>query len=163
MQADNESFVPHRWRHTFLAARTALCSDDIATAKPLFDELANALPDNAEVRLYAAWARARLADAIDDHDREELEHLARQLLGNADTFALPLCILAHAAVRRGELRAARRLFRRAAQIDDALIDARRGVRLVERVETKSRAPSIVPAGIWPLRLMPSSMGRSAAR
>lgn len=126
------SIVPLKWRRSFVKARMALSYDDIATARPLLEEIAEALPDNVEVRLYAAWARARLAESMSDRDREQLESLARQALGARQSLALPLCILAHAAVRRGELRVARSLFRRAADTDPALVDARRGFRMVEQ-------------------------------
>lgn len=132
MAAEIRSIVPLPWRRSFARARAALSDDDVATARPLLDELASALPDNLEVQLYAAWARARLAESLTDREREALEALARRALGGHQSLALPLCILGHAAVRRGELGGAKSLFRHAAKADPALVDARRGLQMVER-------------------------------
>jgi hypothetical protein len=71
--------VPASFRATFVKARSALCHDDIATARPLFEQMAAALPANVEVRLYAAWARARAAESRSDRDREDLVDVAAAL------------------------------------------------------------------------------------
>ncbi len=132
MGAEFEVAVPLAHRASFVKARTAFCHDDMATARPLFEAIARALPYNVEIRLYAACARARLAESLSEREREELERLAREALGARQALALPLCILAQAAFRRGELRVARRLFRRATEADPVLVDARRGLRRVEQ-------------------------------
>jgi hypothetical protein len=132
MDAAIGSIVPPSWKTSFTTARAALCSDDVTTARPLLDKLASAVPEDLEVRLYAAWARARLADSVTDAERDALEALARRTLGGGHSLALPLCILGHGAARRGELHTARALFRRACAADPELVDARRGLQRVER-------------------------------
>jgi Flp pilus assembly protein TadD len=72
-----------------------------------------------------------------DRERDALEALARRVLGDQQSLALPLCILGHAAVRRGDLRGAKRLFRRAAEVDPALVDALQGLQTVERRLSRS--------------------------
>jgi thioredoxin-like negative regulator of GroEL len=139
METQLGSIVPREWQDSFAKARTALCRDDVSTARRLFDGIAEALPDNLEVRLCAAWARARLAESISDREHDALERLAREALATRQTLALPLCILAHGAIRRHDLRAARRLFRRAADADPDLVDARRGVRIVDHRLPLARA------------------------
>ena len=128
----DEHGLPLPWRSTFLTACTALCNDDITTARPLFERLEALFPKNVEVRLHAAWARARLAEVVCESDYAELERLARVNLGRSRASALPLCVLAHVAVRRGELRVARRLFARAADAEPSLVDARRGARRLQK-------------------------------
>ena len=125
--------VPAEWRQAFLSGRKAFCFDDLAGAQPIFDKLERALPGNIEIRLYAAWTRARLGGALSADHLARIVALAREALGLGGALALPLCILAHAALRRHEYSVARRLFRRAADADPALIDARRGVRLLTQL------------------------------
>ena len=132
MEREIGSVLPLRRRHEFMRAREAFCHDDMTTATALLDPIASALPDDVEVRLYAMWARTRLATTMTKRDYDVLVQLARDALGSRHSLALPLCILGHAALRRGELRVAGRLFRRAAEADPALIDARRGLVTVER-------------------------------
>jgi hypothetical protein len=103
-----------------------------------------ALPSNLEVRLYAACSRARLAPSLNDREREELERLAQDALRTGQALALPLCILAYAALRRRELRTARRLFRRATETDPSLVEARRGVRMVEQQLSDGRVRQRTP-------------------
>lgn len=131
-------------RHqTLTVARRALFSDDVATAAPLLDAVVATAPDDVELRLSAAWAHARLGE---DAERSRAEHLARLALADGRPPALALDVLAHAALRRGDLRAARALFRRSAEADPLLVDARRGLRLVEgrlsRAATDRRARRI---------------------
>lgn len=128
----DEHGLPLAWRGTFLTAHVALCNDDVETARPLFERIEAAFPKNAEVRLHAAWARARLADVLREADYIELERLARLQLGEHGPSALALCVLAHVAARRGELRVARRLFAKAADAEPSLVDARRGARRLQR-------------------------------
>lgn len=134
----DEHGLPKAWRGTFLAASAAMCSDDIATARTLFEQIEVVFPENVQVRLYATWARARMAESLSDADFVELEGLARRNLGEHAAFALPLCVLAHAAARRGEVRMARRLFARAAEAEPSLVDARRGARRLRQWEGARR-------------------------
>lgn len=129
MRTNTMRTVPSVWRHAFVTARAALARDDVATAQAIFDDLASARPDDLEIRLYTAWIRARLARRQTEDARNALEALARRVLGDGHLVALPLCILGHTALHRGELRTARRLFRRAIDADPTLVDARRGERL----------------------------------
>lgn len=141
--------LPLPLRRSLLDARNALAHDDVAIASHLFDELAAAVPTDIEVKLYAAWARARLASSVTEAERDALHALAREALGTHASLALPLNVLAHAALQRGELVVARRLFRRAAEADPSLIDARRGSRLVaQRLEKRTHDG----AGIRRLRI-----------
>ncbi len=117
-----------RWRRTFATARAALCRDDLATTLPLFEGMAVAFPRDLEVRLHAAWSRARLAGG----DVATLEPLAREALARGEALALPLCVLGHVALKREQLHVARTLFRRASKADPALLDAQRGLRIAER-------------------------------
>jgi hypothetical protein len=138
-RANNSSLV---WRRDFATARAALARDDVATARPILDELASARPDDPEIRLCVAWTRGRLAAVQTEDDRKALEALARRVLGEGQLLALPLCILGHAALRQGDLRVARRQFRRAADADPTLIDARRGARIAEDRLARRAAGSI---------------------
>lgn len=132
--------LPPSYRPTFANARAALCADDLETAGRLFDEVAAALPNNVEVRLYAAWVHARLSPCATDDEREQVEELARRALSSHDSLALPLCVLAHSAVRRHDFRVARRLFQRAADADPSFVDARRGIRMMDlRLKTEDTA------------------------
>jgi hypothetical protein len=54
------------------------------------------------------------------------------VISDGHLAALPLCILDHTALHRGELRTARRLFRRAIDADPTLVDARRSERITEQ-------------------------------
>ncbi len=129
----SSSLIPAPLRPAFVEARSALCIDDVATAKPLLEKIADELPENIDVKIHLAWASAQLKGAaITADDRKELEGLALEALQSRRALALPLCILGHAALQRGELRLARRLFRRSVDADPALLDAQRGARLAER-------------------------------
>lgn len=115
----------------FRTACAAMSNGDIAAARTLFERIAAAFPRNVQVRLYAMWARARMAASVSDADFVELEDLARRNLGEHAPFALPLCVLAHAAARRGEQRIARRLFARAAEAEPSLVDGTGELRPLE--------------------------------
>lgn len=116
-------------RHQILTvAQRALFADDVAAAAPLLDAIVAESPDDVELRLATAWAHARLGE---DTSVVRAEHLARRALAEGGAPALALDVLAHAALRRGDLRTARALFRRSAEADPLLVDARRGLRLVQ--------------------------------
>jgi hypothetical protein len=124
--------MPREWRHMFAIARAAISRDDLTAASPLLDELASALPEDLEVQLYARWVHDRLAPDGEAADRESLDALAGRALAQHKSLALPLSILGHSAIRRGESIIARRLFRAAIKADPTLLDARRGLTLAER-------------------------------
>jgi len=134
----------------FAIARRAVCNDDLATALPVLERLSVAEPENTELRLYTAWARHRLDATADDAALAEIEALARAVLAAHASLALPLCILAHGAARRRELRVARGLFRHAAEADPSLVDARRGLRAVDQALARtpgSRAAIVATVGM----------------
>jgi hypothetical protein len=134
--------MPREWRHTFAVARSAIARDDLAAALPILEEIATALPDDLEVKLYARWVHDRLAkggatsDEVEHKQEEEedesLDQLAGRALAQRKALALPLAILGHAALRRGEAIIARALFRAAIQADPLLLDAERGLAIAER-------------------------------
>jgi hypothetical protein len=127
--------MPRHWRQTFAVARSAIARDDLAAALPILEEIASALPDDLEVKLYARWVHERLAPEGDEPDAEHeepLSSLAERVLTQRKSLALPLAILAHAALRRGEPIIARALFRAAIQADPMLLDAERGLAIAER-------------------------------
>jgi len=112
---------------TFASARAALFADDAETARIAFARLLEESPDDLDIKLHEAWARARLGEELD----EAIEDLALRALTTGKSLGLPLCILGHAALRRGELHVARSLFRRACEAAPSLVDAARGKRLAE--------------------------------
>lgn len=133
-RATKSELPPSRgdWRSAFIEARDALFRDDVARARPVLDSLEAAFPCDVSIRLHAAWARLRTDANVTTARKREIEELARRAFASGECTALPLCIAGHAALRRGKLESARRLFARAARADDTLLDARRGVLLVER-------------------------------
>jgi hypothetical protein len=146
--------MPPEWRNTFLIARSAIARDDLAAALPILEELASALPEDLEVKLYARWVHDRLApdgEQSGEGEEEPLDVLAGRALEQRKSRALPLTILGHAALRRGEHIIARRLFRAAIQADPMLVDAERGLAIAERRaamaahETRSHATSLALA------------------
>lgn len=140
MQTTHDFFaIPREWRKQLAFAEAALDRDEVSVARPMLERLASLLPDNHEARLYAWWARARDARYVTDQERAALEDLARRTLAAHQTRALPLCVLAHAALRRGEVPQACRLFRRAADANPGLLDAKRGVMIAERRLAHERA------------------------
>jgi hypothetical protein len=106
----------------------ALARDDLDAALPLARDLVSARPDDLEAQLYAAWVRAR----HDGKATTAVADLATRALAERASLALPLCVLGHAALGRGDTHAAKMLFRRAADAEPASIDARRGLMLAQR-------------------------------
>lgn len=134
----------------FTTARRAVSGDDLAHALPLLERLSLVEPDNEELQLYVAWTRHRLDAVTDDAQFAEIEARARAALSSHASLALPLCILARCAARRGELRFARGLFRRAALADPSLVDARRGLRAIDLALARpstSRVAVVATVGI----------------
>jgi hypothetical protein len=110
-----------------------LRDDDVVAALPLLERAAAQCADDSETMLCLSWARARASDSRESaRARTAATHHARRALEEGRGAGLALCVLGHAAVDRGDLRAARELFRRAAAADRALVDARRQLLLVSR-------------------------------
>jgi Flp pilus assembly protein TadD len=114
--------------------------EELAEVCEDLDRFVASTPGDLEARLYAAWVRGRMLVSPGPTHREELEELARAALGGHCSLALPLCVLGHAALRRGELHGARRLLRRAVDADPTLLDARRGLAIVQRRLGRPRRP-----------------------
>lgn len=112
------------WRRV----RATLVRDDLADAVASVDAIAAEDPGDPEARLYSAWTHVRLADGDPSVD---LDTLAREAFVARAALALPLCILGHAALRRGDLLAARSSFRHAVEADASILEAVRGLRITE--------------------------------
>ena len=118
-----------------------LRDDDVVAALPLLERAAARPGADSETMLYLTWARARASDSSESaRARTAATQHARRVLEEGRAAGLALCVLGHAAVDRGDLRAARELFRRAAAADTTLVDARRQLLLVSRrIEARERA------------------------
>jgi hypothetical protein len=121
-----------------------LRDDDVVAALPLLERAASRRGDDSETMLYLTWARARASATSESaRARTAATHHARRALEEGRAAGLALCVLGHAAVDRGELRAARELFRRAAAADGTLVDARRQLlRVSHRIEASDRASAV---------------------
>lgn len=132
-----------------------LRDDDVNAALPLLERAAAVRSDDSEALLYVAWARARSADSSGGAlaRRDAVQH-ARRVLKEGRAAGLALCVLGHAAVERGDLHAARELFRRASTADTTLVDARRQLLLVSRcIQDTDRGPGVAWAGHTVARLV----------
>jgi tetratricopeptide (TPR) repeat protein len=118
-----------------------LRDDDVLAALPLLERAAARCGNDSETMLYLTWARARAWDArASARARTAATHHARRALEEGRAAGLALCVLGHAAFDRGDLHAARELFRRAAAADRSLVDARRQLLFVSRrIEAGERA------------------------
>lgn len=125
-----------------------LRDDDVVAALPLLERAAARRGDDCEALLYVAWARARAsASSEGSRARSDAVQHARRALKEGCAGGLALCVLGHAAVERGDLRAARELFRRASAADSTLVDARRQLLFVSRrIEEIEKNPGIAWAG-----------------
>ena len=123
-----------------------LHDDDVVAALPFLERAAAQRADDREALLYAAWARARAADSAEGARgrRDAVQH-ARRVLAEGRASGLALCVLGHSALERGDLRAARELFRRASVADASLVDARRQLLLVSRriIEEADKSTGVV--------------------
>jgi hypothetical protein len=134
-----------RNRRTDYERGTALLrADDVIAALPLLERAAAWRGDDCEAQLYVAWARARAADSSEGaRARSDAVQHARRALLEGCACGLALCVLGHAAVERGDLRAARELFRRASAAESTLVDARRQLRVVNRrIEEAEKHPGL---------------------
>ena len=125
--------MPPKQQVDYDRGKALLRDDDVVAALPLLERAAAHRGDDCEALLYVAWARARAADTSEGaRARRDAVQLARRVLEEGRTSGLALCVLGHAAVGRGDLRAARELFRRASAADRTLVDARRQLLLMSR-------------------------------
>jgi hypothetical protein len=140
--------MPPKLQVDYERGTALLRDDDVLAALPLLERAAARRGDDCEALLYLTWARARASDSSGcARARSDAVHHARRALKEGRAGGLALCVLGHAAVERGDLRAARDLFRRASAADRTLVDARRQLLLVSRrIEETEKSPGTAWAG-----------------
>ena len=137
-----------------------LHDDDVIAALPLLERAAARRTDDCKTLLYVAWARARASDSSEGaRARSDAVQHARRALVEGCAGGLALCVLGHAALDRGDLRAARELFRRASAMDSTLVDARRQLLFVGRRIVKAEKH---PGNGWTAHVVAKLVTRVAA-
>src|SRR5581483_11193536 len=123
----------------FQTGRRLLLQGNIAEARAKFEKAVELSPGTELYALHAQFAASRGPTGFADH--EATKKLATRLVREDAECAFGYYVLAYLALEQHAAASAKKLFRRAHEIDPELIDAARQMRLLD-IRADAEAPSV---------------------